>query len=81
MELGIDSASNWMLFVSYSIKKPLMIQPCFIIKKLLILLNKKSERFFLSSFLYQLCVPFNRLLDPLRLDANIALRHGGGAVL
>ena len=26
-------------------------------------------------------MPFNRLFDPLRLDADVALRHGGGAVL
>ena len=26
-------------------------------------------------------MPFNRLLDPLRLNADVSLGHGGGAVL
>ncbi len=35
----------------------------------------------LSVFLYQLCMSFYRLLDPLRLDPDIPLRDGSGTVL
>ncbi len=44
-------------------------------------MHSKGERAFPLVFSYQLCMSFNRFFNPLRLNADIPLRHGCVAVL